>query len=80
MMKLLTLTSDLLARITLTLISFFANTGCSQKVNFQLPLHCCMLYELFKKWAVLCRNNSVFLKIRDNLLCVTNRCIKVLAN
>ena len=35
MMKFLAVTSDLLARITLTLISSFAITGCFQKVNFQ---------------------------------------------
>ena len=46
MTKFLALTSDLLARITLTLISSFAITGCFQKV-------------------------------KENLFCVTNRCIKV---
>ena len=35
MMKFLGLTSDFLARITLTLISSFAITDCFQKVNFQ---------------------------------------------
>ena len=35
MMKLLTLTLYLLARITLTLISSSAITGCFQKANFQ---------------------------------------------
>ena len=35
MMKLLVLTSHLLARITLTLISSFAIAGCFQEVNFQ---------------------------------------------
>ena len=35
MMKFLTLTSDLLARITLSLVSSFAITVCFQKVNFQ---------------------------------------------
>ena len=34
-MKFLALTSDFLARITLTLISFFAITGSFQKGNFQ---------------------------------------------
>ena len=34
MMKLLVLTSHLLARITLTLISSFAIAGCFQTVNF----------------------------------------------
>ena len=34
MIKVLVLTSELLARITLTLISSFAITGCFQKVNF----------------------------------------------
>ena len=59
-MKFLALVWYLLARITLTLISSFANTGCFQKVNFQgfnfvvlkfaLPsafLH--VLCELFEK-------------------------------
>ena len=87
-MKFLALTSYLLARITLTLISSFAITGCFQKVNFQgfnlvilnfeLPsAFLYALYELFERWAVLCGNNSVLVKIRDSLLCVTNRCIKV---
>ena len=35
MMKFLTLTLDLLTRITLTLTSSFAIIGCFQKVNFQ---------------------------------------------
>ena len=35
MMEFLALTSYLLARITLTLMSSFAITGCFQKVNFQ---------------------------------------------
>ena len=35
MMKSLALTSDLLARATLTLISSFAITSCFQKINFQ---------------------------------------------
>ena len=34
-MKFLALTSDLLARITLALISSFTITGCFQKVSFQ---------------------------------------------
>ena len=34
-MKFLALTSDLLARITLTLILSFVITGCFQKVNFE---------------------------------------------
>ena len=33
-MKFLALTSHLLAKITLTLISSFATTGCFQKLNF----------------------------------------------
>ena len=83
-MKFLALISYLLARITLTLISSFAITGCFQKVNFQgfnfvilkfvlLSAFLYVLCELFEK----CRNNSVLVKIRDSLLCVTNRCIKV---
>ena len=83
-MKFLALISYLLARITLTLISSFAITGCFQKVNFQgfnfvilkfalLSAFLYVLCELFEK----CRNNSVLVKIRDSLLCVTNRCIKL---
>ena len=40
------------------------------------------LYEScqsFKKYAVLCGNNSVSVKIRDSLLCVTSRCMKVIS-
>ena len=35
------------------------------------------LCELFIKYAVLCGNNIVLVKIRDSLFRVTNRCIKV---
>ena len=88
MLKFLDLTLYLLDRITLTLISSFAITGCFQKANLQgfdlviLSFHLpsaflYVLCELFEIWAVLCRNNSVLLKIRNKLLCVTNRCIKV---
>ena len=35
MMKFSALTSDMVARIKLTLISSFAITGCFEKVNFQ---------------------------------------------
>ena len=60
MMKFLALTSYLLARITLTLISSFAFAGCFQKVNFQgfnlaildFELPSALLYalcELFEK-------------------------------
>ena len=69
-MKFLALTSYLLARITLTLMSSFAITGCFQKVNFQEfnlvilnfelpPAFLYALCELLEKYAVLCRNNSV---------------------
>ena len=75
MMKFLALTSHLLARITLTLISSFAITVCFQKVNFQgfnlvilnFELPSAFLYalcELFEKYAVLCENDSVLVKIR----------------
>ena len=93
MMKFLALTSHLLARITLTLISSFAITGCFQKVNFHgfnlvilnFELPSAFLYtlcELFEKQAeiiveIICGNNNVLVKIRDSLLCVTNHCIKV---
>ena len=90
MMKFLALTLDLLARITLTLILSFAITGCFQKVNFQgfnsvvlnfeLPAaFLYALYELFKKYAVLCGNNSALVKIRDSLLYATNCFIKVIS-
>ena len=69
MMKFLALTSYLLARITLTLMSSFAITSCFQKVNFQafnlvilnFELPSAFLYalcELFVKQAVLFGNNS----------------------
>ena len=88
MKKFLALTLDLLARISLTLISSVAITGYFQKVNFQrfksvilnFELPSTFLYalcELFEKWVVLCVNNSVLVKIRDNLLGVTNHCIKL---
>ena len=88
MMKFLALTFYLLARITLTLISSFAITGCFQKFNFQgfnlvvlnFKLPSAFLYalcELFEIEAVLCQNNSVLVKVRDSLFCVTNGCIKV---
>ena len=78
MMKFLALTSYLLARITLTLISSFAITACYQKVifhgfnlvilNFELPsAFLYALCELFEKYAILCGNNSVLGKIRDSL-------------
>ena len=50
--------------------------GCN--LNFELPS--AFMYascELFDKQAVLCGNNSILLKIRDSLFCVTNRCINV---
>ena len=66
----------------LTLISSFAITSCFQKVNFQgfnlvilnFELPSVFLYalcELFEKQAVLCGRNSVSVKIRDSLLCLT---------
>ena len=69
MMKFFALILYLLARITLTLVSSSAITGCFQKfnipgfnvviLNFDLPS--ALLYfscKLFKKYAVLCGNNS----------------------
>ena len=87
-MKFLALTLYLLARITLSLISSSAITDCFQNVNFQgfdlvilnFELPPAFLYAscvLFEKYAVLCGYNSVLLKIRDILLCVTNRCMKL---
>ena len=88
MMKFLALTLYLLARITLTLISSSAIIGCFQKLNFQgfnliiwnfeLPSE--LLYALVsysKNSLFYVKKYSVLLKIRDSLLCVTNRCIKV---
>ena len=60
MIKVLALTPDLLARITLTLISLFAIMGCFQKlnfkglklviINFELPsAFLYALFELFEK-------------------------------
>ena len=46
MMKFLALTSDLLSRITLTLISSSAITGYFQKVNFQGFHLVILLFEL----------------------------------
>ena len=70
MMKFLALTLYFLARITLTLITSFAITGCFQKVSFQgfnlvilnFELPSAFLYalcELLEKQAALCGNNSV---------------------
>ena len=70
------------------LISSFAITGCFQEVdfrefnlvilNFELPsAFLYVLCELFEKEAVLCGNNNVLVKIRNSLLCVRNRYIKV---
>ena len=84
-LKFLALTLYLLARTTLTLIS---SSSCFQNVNFQgfnlvisnFELSSAFLYascELLEKQPVLCRNNSILVRIRDSLLCVTNRCIKV---
>ena len=67
-MKFLALTSYLLARITLTLMSYFAISSCFQKFNFQgfnllilkFELPSAFLYalcELLEKQAVLCGNN-----------------------
>ena len=88
MMKFSALNLDLLARITLTLISSFAITDCFQKLNFQGFNFVTLNFEfpsafwhasckLFEKQANFCENNSVSVKIRDSLLCVTNRCINV---
>ena len=82
------LTSDLLARITLTLIPSFAITGCFQKVNFQgfnlvtlnFGLQSPFLYalcELLQKQAFLCGNDNALVKLSDSLLCVTHHCMKV---
>ena len=69
-MKFLTLTSYLLARITLALMPSLAITGCFQKVNFRgfnlailnFELSSAFLYalcELLEKQVVLCGNNSI---------------------
>ena len=64
----LALTSDLLVRIILTLISSFAITDCFQKVNFQG----------FNLVILNLRLPSVFFfgyANWDSLLCTTNRCV-----
>ena len=88
-MKALALTLYLLARVILALISSSAIIGCFQKVNYKkgiilvtldFELPSAFLYESRRSlniYAVLCGNNSVSVKIRDSLLFVTNRCIKV---
>ena len=44
-------------------------------LNFELPsTFLYVLCELFIKYAVLCGNNIVLVKIRDSLFRVTNRC------
>ena len=69
MMKFLALTSYLLARITLTLMSSYDIISCFQNVNFQafnlvilnFELPSAFLYtlcELLEKHSVLCGNNS----------------------
>ena len=35
--------------------------------------------ESFKNETVLCGKNSVLVKIRGSLLCVTNHCVKVIS-
>ena len=70
MMKSLALTSYLLPRITLTLISSYSIKSRFQKVTFQafnlvisnFELSSSFLYalcELLEKWTVLCGSNSV---------------------
>ena len=81
-MKFLSLNLHLLARITLTLIPSSAIIGCFQKVNFQ-GFNSRIRHVSYSKnrW----NGGQVrfyveiqrFRKIRDSLLCVTNRCIKV---
>ena len=63
--------------------------GCFQKVNFQKRISIvirnfqlssgflCGLFESFHRQAVLYGNNCVSVKIRDNLLCITNHCMEV---
>ena len=69
--EVLALTSDLLVRIILTLISSLAITGCFQKVNFQgfnlVILNFIRLPSVYFFGYVNC----------DSLLCTTNRCVKV---
>ena len=87
MMKFLAFTLYLLARIALTLISFSAIIGYFEKVsfkgfnlvnwNFELSyafLHAS--FEFFKSGLFIWKYH-VLLKIRDGLICVTNRYIKV---
>ena len=81
MTKFLALTLYLLARRTLTLISSSAIIGCFQKVNYEKNLSYHLLFvescRSFKKYAVLCGNNSVSVKRRNSLLFVANRYVKV---
>ena len=81
-MKFLALTLYLLARITLNFkqqrITLNFQGFNLVILNFELPFAFLYTsYELFEKWVVLCRNNSVLMKIRDTLIFVTNCCTKV---
>ena len=88
MMIFLALTLYLLARITLTLISSSANVGSFQKFNFQrfnfvignLELRSAFFHTLVsysKKSLLYVKKYSVWVKIRDKLLCVAARYGKV---
>ena len=77
-MKFLALTLYLLVRITLTLISSPSIVGCFRKINFQgfnlshLHSRVCHVSCPKNMWKY-----TVLVKIRESLLCVTNRSIKV---
>ena len=72
-----------LAIITLTLI--LSSAIWEKGINlvgkdFELPS--ALFYEScrsLKKYVVLCGNNSVWVKVMDSLICVTNLCVKVTA-
>ena len=90
MMKFLASNLYSLARVTLTLILSSAIILCFQKVNFQgfnlviwnFELPSVFSYTLVSLlWSVhslfYVKKYSVLVKLGDNLLCVTNGCIKV---
>ena len=82
-MKFLVFTLYLVTRITLTLISSPAIIGCFPKVNFQgidlviWNFESSAFMWVIQKIGCFMWKYSVLVKIRESLLCVTNRCIKV---
>ena len=90
MIKLSALTLNLLARITLTLIASSTIIACFQKVNFKglnviwviwsyvICILVCIMWVI-RNMSCCMWKYSVLVKIRESLLCVTNRCIKVIS-